>query len=74
LHDSAELMKEYFGKKSRYDDVPGLCKVATLAGNLAIRFPWQRIEWDGENMQATNLPEANAFVQWKDFYRAGWPL
>jgi predicted dehydrogenase len=47
---------------------------ATLAGNLAIRFPWQRIEWDGEAMQATNLPEANAFVHWKDFYRAGWSL
>ena len=30
LHDSAELMKEHFGKKSRYADVPGLCKVVTL--------------------------------------------
>ncbi len=30
LHDSAELMTEYFGKKPKYIDVPGLCKVATL--------------------------------------------
>jgi type I restriction enzyme M protein len=31
LHDSAELMAEHFGKKPKYADIPGLCKVATLA-------------------------------------------
>jgi type I restriction enzyme M protein len=31
LHDSADLMTEYFGKKHKYTDVAGLCKVATLA-------------------------------------------
>ena len=31
LHDSADLMTEYFGKKPKYADVAGLCKVATLA-------------------------------------------
>jgi type I restriction enzyme M protein len=31
LHDSADLMKEHFGKKSKYIDIAGLCKVATLA-------------------------------------------
>ena len=31
LHDSARLMTEHFGKKPKYADVPGLCKVATLA-------------------------------------------
>jgi type I restriction enzyme M protein len=31
LHDSASLMKEHFGKKSKYADVAGLCKVATIS-------------------------------------------
>jgi len=31
LHDSADLMKEHFGKKLKYKDIPGMCKVATLA-------------------------------------------
>jgi type I restriction enzyme M protein len=30
LHDSADLLVEHFGKKPKYSDVPGLCKVATL--------------------------------------------
>jgi type I restriction enzyme M protein len=29
-HDSAALMSEHFGKKPKYADVAGLCKVATL--------------------------------------------
>jgi type I restriction enzyme M protein len=31
LHDSADLLAEHFGKKPKYTDVAGLCKVATLA-------------------------------------------
>jgi type I restriction enzyme M protein len=31
LHDSADLLIEHFGKKPKYADIPGLCKVATLA-------------------------------------------
>jgi type I restriction enzyme M protein len=31
LHDSADLLAEQFGKKPKYADIPGLCKVATLA-------------------------------------------
>ena len=31
LHDSASIMAEHFGKKPKYADVPGLCKVATIA-------------------------------------------
>jgi type I restriction enzyme M protein len=30
LHDSAGLLNEHFGKKPKYVDIPGLCKVATL--------------------------------------------
>jgi type I restriction enzyme M protein len=31
LHNSADLLTELFGKKPKYADVAGLCKVATLA-------------------------------------------
>ncbi len=31
LHDSADLLAETFGKKPKYADIPGLCKVVTLA-------------------------------------------
>ncbi|MEK6776074.1 MAG: class I SAM-dependent DNA methyltransferase [bacterium] len=31
LHHSADLLAEHFGKKPKYADVAGLCKVATLA-------------------------------------------
>jgi type I restriction enzyme M protein len=31
LHDSNGIMKEYFGKMTKYSDIPGLCKMVTLA-------------------------------------------
>jgi predicted dehydrogenase len=42
---------------------------AVLLGNIALRMG-RRLEWDGENMQFTNLPEANQYVTKE--YRAGW--
>ena len=42
-----------------------------LAGNLAVRTG-KRIEWDGEHLRCTNLPEANDLVS-RD-YRDGWTL
>jgi len=43
-----------------------------LAGNLAMRFPGDKLMWDGDNMKVTNHDEANAFVHRK--YRWGWSL
>ena len=40
-------------------------------GNVAQRVD-ARIDWDAENMQVTNLPEANRQVRWP--YREGWAL
>jgi len=40
-----------------------------LLGNIALRFG-RRLEWDGENMKFTNVPEANEFVSKE--YRSGW--
>jgi hypothetical protein len=41
-------------------------------GNLAIRFPGEKIEWDGPNMRVTNLAEANELIL--PPYREGWSL
>ena len=42
-----------------------------LLGNVAKRVD-TRIEWDGENLKVTNLPEANKYVRAP--YRNGWSL
>jgi len=41
-------------------------------GNLSLYYPGQKIRWDGQAMQAVNLPEANQYV--KHLYREGWSL
>jgi hypothetical protein len=41
-----------------------------LLGNIAVRYPYQKLEWDGEAMQITNHAEANESV--RPQYREGW--
>jgi predicted dehydrogenase len=53
-------------------DYSGPFTETVVMGNLAIRFPGRKIEWDGPNMKVTNLPEANDLVTPK--YREGWKL
>jgi hypothetical protein len=43
-----------------------------LMGNLAIRFPDRELLWNGEAMEVTNDPDANAYVRRE--YRDGWHL
>ena len=43
-----------------------------LLGNLALRAPGRRIEWDGARMKVLNAPELNRHIQ-RD-YRTGWTL
>jgi len=43
-----------------------------VMGNLAVRYPHKKLEWDGENMRFTNFPEANEYVN--PPYRQGWSL
>ncbi|MBN2447506.1 MAG: Gfo/Idh/MocA family oxidoreductase [Phycisphaerae bacterium] len=40
-----------------------------LLGNIALRMA-RRLEWDGEKMEFTNIPEANQYVTKE--YRDGW--
>ncbi|MFZ0035287.1 MAG: Gfo/Idh/MocA family oxidoreductase [Sedimentisphaerales bacterium] len=53
-------------------DYAGPFTEMVLLGTLALRFPGQRLEWDGQNMKVTNLPEANVYVNRQ--YRTGWTL
>lgn len=41
-----------------------------LMGNLAVRFPDRKLQWDGANMKVTNCDDANAFVRRN--CRDGW--
>jgi len=43
-----------------------------LLGNLAKRFPNQKLLWDNDNIKVTNLDEANEWVRRP--YRDGWSL
>jgi predicted dehydrogenase len=53
-------------------DYSGPLSETVLMGNLAVRFPNQQLNWDGENMKVKNCKDANAFVHRK--YREGWEL
>jgi len=43
-----------------------------VMGNLALRFPGQKLEWDATNMRVTNNESANEHIM-RD-YRRGWKL
>jgi predicted dehydrogenase len=53
-------------------DYSGPLTEMVLMGNLAVRFPNERLLWDGEKMEITNNVDANAYV--KPHYREGWSL
>lgn len=53
-------------------DYSGPLSEMVLLGNLAVRYPDQRLLWDGPNMKVTNDEDADAYVRRK--YRAGWSL
>lgn len=53
-------------------DYSGPLTETVVMGNLAIKYPNRKLEWDGENMRVTNFSEANDFVQMH--YRDGWKI
>ncbi len=57
---------------SNFDHAGPLTELVLL-GNLAIRAGvGKKLQWDGPNMQCTNLPEFNQYVRRE--YRSGWRL
>ncbi len=53
-------------------DYSGPFTEMVLLGNIALRYPGERLEWDSKKMKVTNLPQANEYVH--HHYRAGWTL
>ncbi len=53
-------------------EVSGPLTEIVVMGNLAVHMKGQRLLWDGEKMECTNVPEANKYV--KREYREGWSL
>ena len=43
-----------------------------LLGNIAVRFPNEKLEWDSKTLRITNNQQANAFV--RSEYRKGWEI
>ncbi|MDI6697507.1 MAG: Gfo/Idh/MocA family oxidoreductase [Candidatus Saccharicenans sp.] len=63
------------GKKSTTDfSYSGPLTEMMLLGNIALRFKDDNVvlEWDSQNFQFTNLPEANQYLHKE--YRSGWEL
>ncbi len=63
------------GKKSSTDfSYSGKLTEVMLLGNVAVLTQEHKttLEWDGEKMEITNLPEANEFLHFE--YRTGWKL
>lgn len=52
-----------------FEQAGPLTEVALL-GNVALRFPQERLDWDARRLRFPNRPEANAYLR-KD-YRPGW--
>ena len=52
-------------------DYAGPLAEAILLGNVAA-LAGQKLQWDGEAMKATNMPEADKFL--RRTYRQGWTL
>ena len=63
---------------SNFPDHAGLLAQVVLLGNVALRVELKeklirvKLQWDGENMKFTNMPEANEFLRRE--YRQGWTL
>ncbi len=60
------------GPASSHFEVSGPLTEIVLLGNLALRYPGQRLEYDSVNMKVTNLDEANQHL--RRTYQAGWKL
>ena len=52
-------------------DYSGPLTETVLLGNVAYRTG-AKLQWDAENLKATNCPEANQFIRRE--YRSGWAL
>ncbi|MCB9289531.1 MAG: hypothetical protein H6560_19660 [Lewinellaceae bacterium] len=73
MDQTTEMIRSFKGGKASRGSYPNAQAIAEAIclGNLAIRMD-QRLEWDNENLEVTNVPEANEFVRRK--CREGWEI
>jgi hypothetical protein len=57
---------------SNFVNYAGPLTETILLGNLAVWADGKKIEWDSENLKATNAPEVAAII--KNDYRDGYSL
>jgi predicted dehydrogenase len=60
------------GQAVAHFDYAGPFTESVLLGNVALRFPGERLMWDAQNMKVTNKPEADQYIQ--PNYKTGWTL
>jgi predicted dehydrogenase len=60
------------GQAVAHFDYAGPFTESVLLGNVAMRFPGTRLQWDAANMKITNTPDADALLRHQ--YRPGWSL
>jgi predicted dehydrogenase len=60
------------GVSSTPFDYAGPFTEMVLMGNLCLFRPGEKIQWDGDNMKVTNIPDLNKYVN--PPYREGWSL
>lgn len=72
-HENNWLQAIKEGKRASADfSYSGPLTEVALLGNVAKRFPHQKLLWDNEGMRVSNLDGANAWVRRP--YREGWSL
>ncbi len=71
IWDWAEAIRTGRKAGSNFDYAGPLTQLALL-GVIAIRFPGQKLEWNGKRARFTKNEEANAYVH--PSYREGWKL
>ena len=60
------------GQATSHFDYSGPLTETVLLGTIAIRYPEQKLAWQGDKLQFSNLPEANALLH--KTYRSGWEV
>ncbi len=60
------------GRASAPFSYSGLLTEVALLGNVALRFPGERLAWDARRLHFRNRPDADVFL--RERYRRGWSV
>jgi hypothetical protein len=60
------------GQAVAHFDYAGPFTESVLLGNVALRFPGERLMWDAAAMKVTNKPDADQFIH--PTFQSGWTL